>query len=57
MQSHQGRRRGRRSRRARRRGHLIPAIATPLRRRGGWLWTKSVTRYHRMPRSWYWEGK
>lgn len=57
MVSAQGRRNGRRRRRARRRGHLLPAVATRLRERGGWLWTKQVTRYHRMPRSWYWEGR
>lgn len=57
MASAQGRRNGRRRRRARRRGHLLPAVATRLRERGGWLWTKQVTRYHRMPRSWYWEGR
>jgi len=55
--SRQGQRNGRRLRRARRRGHMIPAEATKLSTRtrvhgAGWLITKSVTRFHRRERYW-----
>jgi hypothetical protein len=58
MLSKQGRRHRRRSRRARRRGSMHPAIATQLSTRTrlkGWaaLMTKSITRHHRREK--YWE--
>lgn len=55
-QSQQGKRHGRRSRRARRRKFMLPAEAHKLStrtRKKGWLITKSVTRFHR--RASYWE--
>ncbi len=59
-QSKQGRQRGRRSRRARLRGRLIPAEATKISTRTrmkGWLLTKSITRHHRREKYWEAYGK
>ncbi len=54
-------RKGRRFRRARRRGRLCPAKATAIsqrarywRKHDKWLQTKGITRHHRYRK--YWEG-
>ena len=50
------RRNGRRYRRKHRRGHMTPAIAERIStrtRETRWPITKSITRYHRMPRNFY----
>ena len=58
MSHHIATRNGRRFRRARRRGHMIPAEATRISNRtreDRFPVTKSITRYHRQPNGWYFE--